>query len=29
MKLIRATLPVGEGILWIAAIFEWIGLIVL
>ena len=29
MKLIRATLPVGEGSLWIAAIFEWIGLIVL
>ena len=29
MKLIRATLPVGERILWIAAIFEWIGSIVL
>ena len=28
MKLIRATLPVGKGILWIAANFEWIRLIV-
>ena len=29
MKLIKAKFPVGEGILWITAIFECLGLIAL